>query len=209
MSVLLRRRSTRHRASGGGLTETWTGADGASWPADWTVNPSGGGTLATNRGRLTADPSGYASAWWGGKPAQADFDVTVTFKGAGGEAYVGVGAAATAWYVPDNGHVVKFEIASSSALGYAVLQQRKAGATTEITFEFAGTSAGANGWTARVKRVGNTITAKVWTAGATEPAPWLLSGTDPSPYSYTNDRVWLGYAGSGSTTLDFDDLTLT
>lgn len=197
-----------YRALAGGgsgpSSETWTGTNGAGWAAGWTINPSGAATIQSNRGRLTAGAGGYASAWWGGVNAVTDFNLTVNFKATGGQVFVGVGAAATAWSSPDNGHYARIDVDSSTSLGYASV--RRGG--TELAFAFSGATADAtNGWSVRMQRSGNTVRIKLWTAGGTEPGTWLIDTTDSSPYSYATDRAWLSYGASNGSSADFDDLT--
>jgi hypothetical protein len=179
-------------------TETWTGTDGAAW-SGWNT---AGGTIQSNKGRLTPS-GGYARGWWNSQATHTDFDLTVTFKATGGIVTVGSAAAATDWWAPDVGHYGRFEIESSTTMGY--ISMRRNG--TELTFAYAGTTADTtNGWTTRVTRTGAALKLKIWTAGAAEPGTWLIETTDGSPYTISTDQAWLG---TSAATTDFDDLTLT
>ena len=63
-------------------TETWTGSNGAAWPAQWsgTLGSGASRTIQGNRGRLTPIPSawsGDARAYLSGMTATADVDIVV------------------------------------------------------------------------------------------------------------------------------------
>jgi hypothetical protein len=69
---------------GGGFTTTWTGSNGAAWPAPWAQTASASGSTATiqsNRGRLhLGTVGGYGDVHaMGYTPAAQDYEITVDF----------------------------------------------------------------------------------------------------------------------------------
>lgn len=196
-------------------TETWTGADGAAWPSQWTVVAGGAGSAATiqaNAGRSTyATATGYVS---GCRPfltgiASRDFDITVTV---------------TFPVIQEQYLQIMGRAASDAANGYGVNLYPHFGTATigivrwdntgltSLTGDLQG-----GAWTAnvprkvRVQAIGDTIRCKVWDASGVEPTAWLGTVTD-TMWSATTGGVAFetttGNTTSGSY-VTLDDLSVT
>jgi chitodextrinase len=192
-------------------TETWTGADGAVWPAGWTTYRNA--TIQGGRGRLASLTTANVSpSWFGSMSPVADFNmyVTITLGTATGSFWVGVASAAADNSEPyADGSVVKFGIGGGN-ISELVVRGIKAGNAHEVAYASISSAPvvpSATGVRVRVQRVGALVQAKVWPAGTTEPATWRISGTDATPPTSTANRAFLSYAANSNTYVDFDDLT--
>lgn len=198
-------------------TETWTGTDGAAWPAQWTtgVVNAATATIVSNAGQLTygtgASFAAGAKAYLSGLTAATNLDVTFDVKFANlNEQYLwvalrcpdaSIGATPTnAYYInifPGNGaasiEVDKNVAATATTIGAAATVN--AGQFTAGVYR-----------TVRFQAVGNTLQVKVWNTGSAEPGTWNWTGTDTS-FTAATGKVWLGtFAGSaanaGNATID-------
>lgn len=200
-------------------TETWTGTDGAAWPAQWTTTgvPAGTGSSATiqsNAGRLTYPTvAGYVDGpikYLNGMSASRDFDITVTVTFA---------------TIQEEYLQVMGRVSADAAEGYGVNLYPHNGTTTcglvrwDTTNGITGLTGdlAAGTWTAgvprkvRVQGVGDTIRVKVWDASGSEPGAWLGSATD-TLYTSRSGRVAVKNGTGASTSGSFatlDDLTVT
>jgi hypothetical protein len=202
-------------------TESWTGTNGAAWPAQWTTGGvnSANGTIQGNAGQLTfGTGTSYASgarAQLSGLTATRDLDVTVqvTFSQVTTEEYFWIALRSSPDGVtgtPTNAYFLNLYPANGATSGE--VEKRVSGTSTTLSNGLVlGT------WTAGVARnvrfqaVGNTVQVKVWNVGAAEPATWNYSTTDTS-LSGTTGTVWFGtFVGAGSTpgTVSVDNLTVT
>jgi len=196
-------------APAGVASESWTGADGAGWPAGWTTYR--GATIVGNRGRLTASPSSQISpTWWSTMPPVTSFDlqVTVTLQTANGSVRVGVSAAATDDSEPRDGNVLRLGI-NAGQVQELVLRNSVAGNGSEVAYvSISGSpvTPSATGLRVRVQRTGSTFRAKVWPDGTAEPTGWSITGTITAPTGTITDRAFLSYANNVVSSVDFDNL---
>ena len=201
-------------------SETWTGADGAAWPAQWTstLNNSTTATIQANAGRLTFNTnSGYnygaLTSLSGMSAATVATDVTlrISFSQVTAESYFWIGVRKSGSFgSTDNGYYLNLAPSASQA---SVLKH-VSGAETNIS----GTQA-IGAWTAgtyrrvRFRAVGNTIQFKIWADGTAEPAAWTWTGTD-SALATSGGQVFLGTFGGSAANASIgyatlDDLAVT
>lgn len=191
-------------------TETWTGANGSAWPAQWTAatNSSGAATIQANAGQLGfGTSSGYsfgASAYLSGMAAVADSDTAVTVSFAQiQEEYLFLAARS------DGTRNVGYAVSISASTGLSV---GPLGAGNTFT-NLSGSLGGA--WTAGVARkirfrvAGSSLSVKVWDAVAAEPASWTWTGTDTT---WTAAGRFMAFVNTGASTsggtVSLDDLTI-
>lgn len=200
-------------------TESWTGANGAAWPAQWTTGAANTGVadIQGNQGRITSANVAYtpgAKAYLSGITATRDLDVVVdiSFTAPSSEQYCYVmlrSADATAGNTPASGYVFQIQ---PHADGVNIGKQ-VGGVETDLN----ATDATTSGWTANVAKrfrfqaIGNTLRFREWAPGGTEPATWAATITDSS-LSAATGKVYLqlGSGGDGvSRAVLFDNLTVT
>lgn len=192
-------------------TETWTGSNGAAWPAQWTGRTVGGGTgtstIQTNRGRQSASGAAYCQRFdllSGSNIADFDLVVSLGLANGGAEQYHGVHFRVDANVTsgsPD-GFLVEFWPGSNEV---ALIDTA---ADTELVI--VGT-AGVNDTTRRnlrIRCVGTSIRVRWWNVGAGEPGTWQI---DTTSSAHTSGRFLLQATNGGTTTartVDWDDLAI-
>jgi len=192
-----------------GVTETWTGTTGASWPAAWTID-YGTGSIQANRGRLTGFSGGIGRTRQTAMSAiTGNFDITVTASAGGPNTMIGMGDTWNPFDVyPQNGYVMEFQ-ASASTAGFGWIYLRNGGSRTTLanTSSALGTTAGPNGYKVRFQRTGSTVRMRVWSDGASEPGTWDLSATDSTVTAALT--FYLAFSGNDTVSVDFDDLAIS
>lgn len=173
-------------------SETWTGSDGAAWPADWTdgFSPAGGGsTIQGNTGRqTTGSATGYS---FNSRIARrrtstaADVVQLVKFRfPAADEIFARVWCRADAEMRGDNGYQLVLDLPNDEWSVYE---------TTGFTDTLLGSASQAfatgTWYWADFGAVGTTVRARVWQDGSATPA-WQLDVTDSAHAS--------GYYGLGA-----------
>jgi hypothetical protein len=197
-------------------TETWTGADGAAWPAQWTTR---GGTLTIqgNAGRLAPSAVGYtySRADLTGMPLADNIEVSGTLVGTfdAVEQYIEVhvnsdlGTTSSNWEAT-NSFVLLFTYDPVAASGNIKLQQSIAGTTTTISAAPNKTLVGTGRVGFRVRRIGTDLRARVWDASGAEPSSWDVTAT-VTPMSGRVGLLAANGAASVSRAFDFDSLIVT
>ena len=191
-------------------SESWTGADGAAWPAQWVAGQTGSGAAATiqsNRGRLA---SGAQGAYSGASrisrrlniTAVADVEISGVWRPDAAEPYGAV--AVRADNAIDSGTGYYLDLNKSGTLALSV----KVGfvSTTLATISFTAASNTSYGF--RLRAVGSSIKARVWSG--TEPTSWQIDLTNAAVTG--TGAVGLTVVGGNATTahaIDFDDILVT
>ncbi len=208
---------TTTAASGELYATTFTGADGAAWPAGWTTATAAGGTasLRSNAGQLAfSNSSGsFARAQLTGLAARADSDITFSYRwrDPAAKGYLnltlrGSGGWAGA-YRPASGYGLEFTSTTTS-----VTVKEVVGGTTSTLATLANAQAmtTAKQWV-RLRVSGSTIQVKTWPDGQAEPTAWRTSITDATVTAA--GQVYLSYVRSSTATaaraVDIDDLVVT
>lgn len=205
-------------------SETWTGANGAAWPAQWTAVNNGGtpaATIQSNAGQIVTNAGSYAwiREYLGSMAASANQDVTfqVTVNAAAlTESFLLVNLAcnntnlaANGWY-PATGYSLRI---IPSGAGWDL--QRQSGGTQNFT-QGAPAMSGGFSWTAgtavwvRFQVIAGVVRVKFWTGTqASEPVAWAGTWTDPTPLAA--GRVSLAPCAGNTTQpiFTFDNLTVT
>lgn len=210
-------------ATGTLATETFTGTDGASWPAQWTITPnSGAATIQSNAGRL--DPvsaTAYATGPWAylsGMTATVDTDLlfAATFSSTG-EQYLNFAVRSTGVVdgngYPDNCYFIQMDAGTGG--GYFGVIRNINGTRTDLTPSGTWNRAfsvtiGQKMWL-RLRVIGSAITVTHWADGVAEPstATWQLAA-DPSPYSSAGQPFFVTVNGAtGPQVVTLDNVTVT
>jgi hypothetical protein len=200
------------------VTETWPGANGASWPAQWTTTGAGGTSTVNgaNQGLQVTPATAYTlapSQYLSGMAPVVDSETTVTIYPASTEEHYAVlnlrsdGERGTSdANVTRNGYVL-----SCSANGQLYIQRVVNSVITQFatpTYTFS-TTVGTN---IKVLLRGAAIRIRMWQVGSTEPSTWnIYDAVDPSPY-LTAGKVFLtAVSGTAATsrTITWGGLTVT
>jgi len=191
-------------------TETWTAGNGAAWPAQWVTGTTAtGGTVdvQSNRGRLASGAQGgYSGASRVSRrlniAAVADVEVSGTWTPDATEPYGVVAVRADNTIDTQVGYYLTLDKS-----GTLSLTRRAAYTSTPLgSFPFAAASNTTYGF--RLRAVGSSIRARVWSG--TEPTTWQLDVTDTGVSA--PGAVGLSVAGGAAATqhsIAFDDLAVT
>src|SRR5450756_281683 len=190
------------------FSETWTGTNGAAWPAGWTHYDGPASTIQSNAGRQGTGASAYTDVW-DYQTGTVDGEVLVQVQVSGTtERYVEVGARSTAdSRISGNCYAAHF-----SQDGTCVIFRFDAGAQVQLVATASGyLTIAANAWYwIRFRWQGSKLSASFWPATGGEPGTWSLTTTD-STYS-TAGMVGLfvqtGVTGT-ALTFNWDNLTYT
>lgn len=191
-------------------SETWTGSNGAAWPAQWTGTLGSGATrtIQTNRGRLTpinSAWSGDARAYLDGMAATADVDIVVNaLAPSPGNIYFAVAARCDGVPVdsfnPQTGYAVEF------GEGNWTVKKHKDFARTDLGSGSYALSSTVATWM-RFQVQGTALRFRAWQDGATEPTSWTWTGTDSE---IATGKVWLAATnGETPSSVSFDSLTVS
>jgi X-X-X-Leu-X-X-Gly heptad repeat protein len=164
-------------------SETWTGADGAAWPAQWAVQ-SGTATLVSNAGQLVSGATAYGSAYarLAGLSNIGDTNLSCTFifRDAGVEQYGSFGidgdSSTSGINVDGTCYAFILDFAATPASGGLELNKYVAGAETQLT-TVTKTLTGGVKYGVRFQRLGTALRARVWDASTSEPATWDITYT--------------------------------
>lgn len=197
------------------FTETWTGSNGAEWPAVWvTSNSTGAGTIdvQSGEGRMSTATANYnvcravlsADVW-----NDTDGAAVVYFRvPSGGKPQINLCLRADGGWgltdVPSNGYIAQANMAGDNFF----LLKAVSGTVTQLgaTQSFAYT-VGAT-YAMRLETDGSTIRVKVWAASGSEPG-WAIEETDTSlPGSGRLQLSMRNLTGGDSREVRFDDLTV-
>lgn len=194
-------------------TETWTGTNGATWPATWTLGTEGGtATIQSNRGSITTGTGAYASgktARWSGIPAHGDAELTGTIYFADNvEQYAQVALRADFVTGPygNKGYYLEFG-PSGTTWG---IGRYNGGSTPTSIATVAYTYGAGVGINFRLRAVAGALNARVWAVGASEPGTWGHTSTNTDPQlnpGYVQMTTSTGGTGAAKT-IQFDDFTL-
>ena len=216
------------------VSETFPGANGAAWPAGWTILTAGGATAAqatqqNARGRMALPGSvGYpAIAAVRRDVVVADLDVLVDVHGsfdttsaATAEHYreVHVRVPTTrnpATQVEDSLFLSIFPSSSDVATRpwYVILYRRRGGVTTELARDRTFGPA-VRSFRVRLRTAGRLTQVRAWEPTATEPSTWMFEHTDAAPEAIlTAGNVALVGVGSSTAnsgvTVEWDNVTVT
>ena len=186
------------------FTETWTGSDGAAWPAGWTsvITPLGttSATIQGNKGQqqvaggpgFRADMKTYAPADF-----DATFDLTVT----SGE------AAQPRLYFRRSSDGLRVSLVNFDTSANRVrIEYSTDGATTTVVNTSATFTYVTGTYHCRVRAVGLAVAAKIW-SGSTEPVAWNASGYVIDA-SGSDNKIGFALARvtAGTATVQWDDL---
>jgi chitodextrinase len=165
------------------FSDSFSGANGAAWGADWTTAVSNGtATQQAGTGELAfTDVTGaYARAQLTGLAARADSDTVFSFQFGSTTAiqYVtvftrGSGAWQGGWR-PTNGYGIEMRSNSGTI---ELIRNANGTQTTLATVTGAKAVSTAKQWL-RLRVVGSTIQFKSWVDGTAEPAAWESTVTD-------------------------------
>ncbi|MGY1649769.1 PKD domain-containing protein [Geodermatophilus sp. SYSU D01119] len=197
-------------AFGRELTTGWGTADrGGAWTV---TDVPGAATVSAGTGRLTAAPGGAAAARLAGVSrgdvsVQADLAVPALPTGGGAFASLALRRVGTSDYRAKLWYRATGEV-TLTLVAVVDGTERVLG-----TAEVPGPVAAGQELTLRLEAQGTGTTAlraRVWRAGAAEPAAWTLTATDGTPGLQSPGGLYLYWYGSGSATapmtLQVDDL---
>lgn len=197
------------------FTETWTGTNGAAWPAQWTAS-SATNTIQSNQGRMICPTFGSSvSAYAPLSPTLADCEALLSFIPDASTLTVTTtlsvalradGAGTASAKNPPTTGVSLYLVSDGTSSS-----QRTVSGTT--TFTNSGTAGSA--WTAgtvynaRIHIVGTHIQMRWWDSSGSEPGTWALDSTNAA-YPTSAGSLRLSFTGSGSSTHNIfvDDLTI-
>lgn len=197
------------------ITETWTGADGADWPAQWTAN-TGTGTgqgsdINSNRGRMQSGTTAFGSSRRRLNAALSATDIEILVSvttSTQAEQYPAVGFRSTTGVQGNfqtSGYVVALLPAANPSL--KLMSIAAGGSQTDLNTAAKVLAAGK--WWIRINCVGSALKARVWADGGAEPGTWDLNATSST---WGGGYFALSILGGGDTTNDvvyWDDLTIT
>lgn len=194
------------------VSETWTGATGGAWPAQWTREAIVGNLTATiqsNRGQITATTTGTVLEYINTE-STANVDQTVTISVNNNSVRPGI-IARRADAAPSSFYGVE----SATSASYAKIFRVVGGARTDLGQVPA---IGANvdyKLRFRVEDTGPTTTslkAKIWLASTVEPSGWSLELTETnSPLLGVSGRfgLWTSALLTNLRRAQFDDYEAT
>lgn len=209
------------------FSESWTGADGAAWPAAWQrqTESAGTATIQANAGRLVAPANSAAAARQqtvASLPG-GDLDILATLTVPAGQGSFSIGVVWRADGTSDPAAPPgsrMFPLTGQSCRldtnGDVHLYRHSGGALTLVTPAPVNVGAwvGFGPRRIRIQQTGTRTRVRVWAAAAAEPTTWALDFTDPGA-STAGGRlsvaVSAGFGGPvGATqTVLVDDLTVT
>ena len=193
--------------------ESWTGGDGAPYPAQWTIGSQPGSTaqIRNNRGAIRNPASPFAlgkSAYLSGSAAVTNCEIrgAIHFLQSSNQ-YVAVVLRSDGrvgyypnkgyylWMDPSAGH---YEVGRFDAGQRRTLQYPAHAFVPGVACHF------------KYRASGNTLSAKVWNAGGNEPDSWDVAVTDTG-VEITAGRVltWQSSGAGGGQTVQFEDFVLT
>lgn len=191
------------------FTETFTGTNGAAWPAAWTTGltaTGGSATIQANAGRIATGAqgnySGQARVARRRTATYADVDQTLRWRHVSGESYTGIFARANTAIDTGTGYAVEL-----SSWGDVTLFRYLNYARVSLGTFKPGFTAG-TWYRIRHRVVGSRIQVTVWADTATEPAAWGIdvTNTEITAAGSVGPSV-VGGAAAVSSVVEFDDWT--
>lgn len=181
-------------------TETWTGTNGAAWPAQWTTD-GGTTTIQANAGQMVCTTSTGESILLSTSATTFEITGSVTFTaGTNPWAAIGVGQRWGDFYVASGYMLVLQKNLSSVSIQTT---DASAAPTSRASATFTLTTSTVYSY--RFRRFGGVIFGRVWTG--TEPGTWTVQWTDT--VSLAAGHPQLSIYGNGSTaTVVWDDFTV-
>lgn len=181
-------------------SETWTGANGAAWPAQWVAGYTGTSStidIQSNRGRIVVATEDFTSRRLD-IGTVADIDATVLIRpGTGGEAGVFFRADST-------GQVSGLQAGLDADTGQMILWSLTGGTYTQV--DSAGSVTAGVDYYLRVRAQGAYVSCRFWAAAGSEPGTW---GIEHVETTYTSAGYVGLYGFEAATDHRFDSLTLT
>jgi hypothetical protein len=189
------------------VAETFTGANGAPWPAAFTTSGPGSFTVQSNTGRVVTAAAAYSGHLAvRGETIPDNAECLLRWRTTGAtERYFEVRSRRAASGSPLASYGVVCAVASG-ALQIARFSGDTATVLATVTVGYT-----ANTWyRLRHRWLGNTLAVKLWPDGTTEPAAWTLTATDGAITSGPRFALRFNSGNSAtSVTFDVDDLTVT
>lgn len=186
-------------------TETWTGTNGAAWPAQWAGGITGTGTnkIQSNAGAMAVSAAGVNAQYISTMTAVSAVDYTCTLSGSAlaGQAGLSIGTFAGDFFV-DSGYTLAVQFANQQLQIYST---DATDTTNTLLATQAFTLVAGTTYNVRLRRVGAIISGKVWTG--TEPASWTITATATNVYG--TGQVHLSGQSASAVTFTFDNLTVT
>jgi hypothetical protein len=201
-------------------TETFTGTNGAAWPAQWTtaVNTGGVVDIQTNTGRLVSSPGSYTldnKAYLNGMTAVKNMDITldVSFPDVTNEQYLFIFLRSddtVAANVPPNGY--ELLIKPWNGVDTFAVRKKVSNVNTNISGDLnLGAFTASTAKRVRFQVIDDTLKVKVWDPAGAEPGTWFWSATDNSLSANTGKVLLQMNSGNAaaSRTVNIDNITVT
>jgi RNAse (barnase) inhibitor barstar len=192
-------------------SETWDG-NAASWPAQWTVSATFGGSATTvnNQGRITAPTGTFTQGkfvYLSGMTPVSDMELLVDITTSTASKYLVVGIRVPAASGASEGPASSYNILFAPSDGSWHLMKIDASGT-HTDLQVVPWTYSAATFTLRFQAAGTTIRAKVWNTGSAEPASWSASAIDSTYTAPGSVEFWTQSGSTGSETWDFDNLSV-
>lgn len=189
------------RAQAATIRETWTGVNGAAWPAAWT-GANGTRDIQSNAGRhITAATASAVTTDAQSGPAAGELVVRFQWSAINVERYEYFACRAADFN--NNTHV---RVTDTGVAQTISIRKRVASASTLLSTDAAVTVAANTWYWVRFRWAGSDYKARFWPDGDPEPVTWNVTATDTA---HTSGSVMLatqnGADALARTTL-FDDL---
>lgn len=181
-------------------SESWTGTNGAAWPAQWTTD-GGTATIQSNAGQLVCAASTAESALASVSTSTFEITGTVVLGTSNAAAGISVGTRAGDFFM-SSGYTLDI---SNTAQTVAIYTADPADTSTQRT-SVAFTLTTATTYSFRFRRSGGVIYGRVWTG--TEPGTWTVQWTDTLSYGAGSPQL-SAYGGGSTATVTFDNLLVT
>lgn len=200
-------------------TESWTGSNGAAWPAQWTTNvPAGAAVdIQNNKGRIQSPATAYtrgARAFLSGMQQFANVEVLVdvSFNNPKIEQYpvIGIRCSGGVWpggndaNMPKDGYLLELYPNSNSWEVKSGFSTNSISGTQIFAF-----TAGVT-YRIRYSAVGSQVAVKIWDATQAEPAQYNWTATSVAE-SHRGGVILLSSSGASSTAavMTLDNLVVT
>lgn len=203
------------------FAETWTGSNGAAWPADWTTTGSAGVTvdIQSNQGRTRTGAVGAYADYCRGlltDQAVADFDLTVdVVVGAQAEKYPNIGfrtdrawnASEFSW--PANGYGVELGISATAGTSFWAIDRVDADTRTSLSGQITYTMTTGDTLHVNIRCAGDVVQFRLWKNSESKPAAPTYSFNDATHNTRTGHGLAI-QGGNSATNIDvsYDNLSI-
>jgi hypothetical protein len=197
------------------FSDSFTGADGASWSPAWTTGVGSGTVdLQSGAGRIavTDVANSYGRAQLTGLTARADSELLTSYSWSANTAasYLSIYLRGSGgWqnaYRPRTGYGLQLQSNSATV----TVQKNVNGVTSTVASVTGGQAVTTGKQWLRLRVSGSTIQFKIWADGAAEPATWKSTSTDTSVTAA--GQLFLSVVRSstnvGAKAVTFDDLAV-